>query len=194
MTFHESIELSRNLFISLGAPGLFLVAFLEFFMLPIIPDLVLIPLVAANPPLAFFYASVATVGSVTAGLLGYFVGYKGGRPALEKRYSGGRIEKVEAFFERYGLPTIVFGAFAPIPEGFELLSYASGVFGINARLYLFAALLGRGSKYFLEASIALALGEAVRSLEETTLYKVTGVIAIVGVLIFIIWHFWSSEG
>ena len=51
----KSISFSKELFISLGIPGLFGVAFLEFFLLPIPPDLVLIPLVLAHPELALVY-------------------------------------------------------------------------------------------------------------------------------------------
>jgi membrane protein YqaA with SNARE-associated domain len=76
----DSVELSREFFVSLGTPGLFAVAFLEFFLLPVPPDLVLIPLAAATPELALFYAAVATAGSVSTGLVGYAVGRNGGRP------------------------------------------------------------------------------------------------------------------
>ncbi|WP_435178779.1 hypothetical protein [Halorussus sp. AFM4] len=44
--------ITRYLFVSLGVPGLFAVAFLESFLLPIPPDLALIPLVMANPEFA----------------------------------------------------------------------------------------------------------------------------------------------
>ena len=162
----ESFELSREFFLSLGALGLFAVAFLEFFLLPVPPDLVLIPLAAAQPELAFLYAGIATAGSVTAGLLGYTIGRKGSRPAVESRFTGERVERAEAYFDQYGLATLGIGAFAPIPEGYELLSIASGALGLDLRLYLLASLAGRGGKYFLEAALVLVLGEAARSLSE----------------------------
>ena len=188
--FLESVELSRELFISLGIPGLFAVAFLEFFLLPIPPDLVLIPLALAQPELALVYAATATAGSVLAGLLGYSVGRKGGRPVLESRFQGERIERAEAYFERSGFATIAIGAFAPIPEGYELLSVASGVLGLNPRTYLLASLLGRGGKYFLEAALVLALGDAVRSLGEVDLYAILGVAAIIVVATYLLRRRW----
>lgn len=188
--FPKSVELSRELFISLGIPGLFSVAFLEFFLLPIPPDLVLIPLALAQPELALMYAATATAGSVLAGLLGYFVGRKGGRPVLDSRFSGERVERAEAYFERSGFATIAIGAFAPIPEGFELLSVASGVLGLDPRTYLLASLLGRGGKYLLEAALVLALGDAVRSLGEVDLYVILGVIAIIVVATYLLRRRW----
>jgi undecaprenyl-diphosphatase len=189
-----SLDLSRELFVSLGAPGLFAVAFLEFFLFPIPPDFVLIPLALANPEFAVGYAAVATAGSVFAGLLGFYVGRKGGRPALESRFAGERVARAERYFDRYGLATLGVGAFAPIPEGYELLSVASGVFGLDTRMYLLASLLGRGGKYLLEAVLVLVLGDAVRSMGEVDLYLITGVVALVVVVTYLLRRRWLADG
>lgn len=179
-----SLDLSRELFVSLGAPGLFAVAFLEFFLFPVPPDLVLVPLAVATPELALLYAAVATAGSVSAGLVGYSIGRKGGRPAVESRFSGDRFERAEAYFDRYGTATVAFGAFAPIPEGYELLSVAAGVLDLDLRSYLLASLAGRGGRYFLEALLVLALGEAVTSFGEAELYAIVGGVAVVAILAY----------
>lgn len=189
----ESFELSQEFFLSLGAPGLFAVAFLEFFLLPVPPDLVLIPLAVAQPKFAFLYAGIATAGSVTAGLLGYTIGRKGGRPAVESRFTGERVDRAEEYFDQYGLATLGIGAFAPIPEGYELLSIASGAFGLDLRSYLLASLAGRGGKYFLEAALVLVLGEAARSLSEPQLYSIIGVASLVVVAAYLLRHRWLSD-
>lgn len=128
-----------------------------------------------------------------AGLVGYSVGRKGGRPALESRFAGDRVERVEAYFERYGLVTSAIGAFAPIPEGFELLSVASGVLGLNPRLYLLASFGGRGGKYFLEAALVLALGEAARSLSEVEFYSIIGIITLIVVAAYLLHRRWTPN-
>jgi undecaprenyl-diphosphatase len=191
--FLESVELSRELFVSFGIPGLFAVAFLEFFLLPIPPDLVLIPLVLSHPVLAPVYAATATAGSVLAGLVGYFVGRKGGRPVLDSQFSDERVERAEAYFERSGLATVTVGAFAPIPEGYELLSVVSGVLGLDLRTYLVASVLGRGGRYFLEAVLVLVLGDAARSLTEVELYAVLGVVAVLLVAVYLLRRRWMPE-
>lgn len=182
------LDASRETFVALGAPGLFAVAFLEFFLFPVPPDLVLVPLALADPALAPVYAAVATAGSVLAGVLGFALGRRGGRPVLESRFAGGRVERAEAYVERYGLATVAFGAFAPIPEGFEVLSVASGVLDMDFRTYLAAALVGRGGKYALEAALAVALGDAVRSMGEPELYAVTGVVALLALAGYLLWR------
>ena len=181
----ESVELSRDFFLSLGAPGLFAVAFLEFFLLPVPPDVVLIALAVPKPEFAFLYAGIATTGSVTAGVLGYSIGRKGGRPAVESRFTGERVESAEDYFDQYGLATLGIGAFAPIPEGYELLSIASGALGLDLRSYLLASLAGRGGRYFLEAALVLVLGEAARSLSEPQLYAIIGVASLVVVVAYL---------
>lgn len=191
--FLDSVELSQDFFVSLGAPGLFVVAFLEFFLLPIPPDLVLVPLALANPELAFVYAGIATAGSVTAGLLGFAIGRKGGRPALESQFAGDRVDRAEAYFDQYGLVTIAVGGFAPIPEGYELLSITSGVLGLDLRSYLVASLVGRGGKYFLEALVVLVLGEAARSLGEVELYTMTGIVALVAITAYLLRRRWLPD-
>lgn len=175
---------SREFFISLGIPGLFIVSFLEFFLLPIPPDLVLIPLAVARPELAFLYATIATAGSVTAGLVGYLIGQKGGRIALESRFSSNQITQIEEYFNRYGFATIGVGAIAPIPEGYEILSISAGVFRLNFRSYLFASLLGRGGRYFLEALLVLTLGEAAQSVSEIQLYILMGIVTLLVLLVY----------
>lgn len=189
----ESVAFTRDFFLSLGAPGLFAVAFLEFFLLPVPPDLVLIPLAVARPELAPLYAAVATAGSVSAGLVGYSIGWKGGRRALAARFSDGRVERVEAYVDRHGFATVALGAFAPIPEGYELLSIGAGVFGLGWRSYLLASLLGRGGRYALEAVLAVALGEAARSLSEPELYGVVGVAALLVVLAYVFRNRWLPD-
>lgn len=186
----DSIELSREFFVALGAPGLFAVAFLEFFLLPVPPDFVLIPLAVAQPELAFGYAAVATAGSVSAGLVGFAIGKKGGRPALESRFSDERVARAEAYAEEHGLATLTIGAFAPIPEGYELLSIGAGVFGMDIRTYVLGSLAGRGGKYFLEALLVLAIGEAARSLTEPQLYGLVAVVTLVVVLAYLSRRYW----
>ncbi|RDI69526.1 YqaA family protein [Halopelagius longus] len=180
------VAFSREFFVSFGTPGLFAVAFLEFCLLPVPPDLVLIPLAVAQPELAFVYAAIATASSVTAGLVGYGIGRKGGRPLLESRFDDERAIRAERYFERYGLVTLSVRAFAPIPEGYELLSVASGVLGLDLRSYVLTSLLGRGGKYFLEAALVLAIGEAARTLTEVELYSIIGVVSLVVVTAYLL--------
>lgn len=78
--------------------------------------------------------------------------------------------------------TLGIGAKAPTPKGYELLSVASGAFGLDLRSYLLASVAGRGGKYLLEAALVLAVGKAARTLTEVELYTMIGVATLVVVV------------
>jgi membrane protein YqaA with SNARE-associated domain len=183
------ISLSKNAFVSLGAPGLFVVAVLEFFLLPVPPDVVLVPLVIATPEFALGYALIATAGSVLAGSMGYAIGRRGGRPVLQSRFDEERVTRYESYLDRNALAVVGIGAFAPLPEGYEILSTSAGALGLDFRAYLLASLLGRGGKYATEAVLVLALGEAATSLSEVDLYAATGAVAVVVVAAYLFRRF-----
>lgn len=189
----DSIEVSTSFFVSFGAPGLLIVAFLEFFLLPVPPDLVLVPLSVSNPEFALLYAVITTAGSVSAGLIGYTIGKKGGRRALSSRFAGKRVHQAERYFERSGFVTIAVGAFAPIPEGYELLSIGAGVFDLDLRSYLLASILGRGGRYILEALLAVVLGEAARSFTEAEIYSIIGIVTVVVLVTYFTRNRWLSD-
>ena len=54
---------------------LFVVAFIESSFFPVPPDVLIIPMVLAAREKAWRIATVATVGSLLGGLLGYAIGY-----------------------------------------------------------------------------------------------------------------------
>ncbi|MFH5801964.1 YqaA family protein [Haladaptatus sp. CMAA 1911] len=175
----DSLAVSRSFFESFGGPGLFAVAFLEFFLLPIPPDFVLIPLTAANSDLAILYVVLATSGSVFAGLIGYGIGRNGGRPAFNSRFAGQRADRIEGYFGQYGSVVVAIGAFTPIPEGYELISIGSGVFGLDPRTYFVASVIGRGGRYSIEALLVLLFGDAIRNATENEIYLIVGGIALI---------------
>jgi hypothetical protein len=61
-------------------------------------------------------------------------------------------------------------------------------------MYLLASLLGRGGKYLLEAVLVLVLGDAVRSMGEVDLYLITGVVALVVVVTYLLRRRWLADG
>lgn len=196
MVLHDSVELTREFFVSLGVPGLFVVGILDFYLplvFPFPPIVVIIPLVLATPELAPAYVLAATAGSVVAGIGGYGIGLKGGRPVLESRFSEARIRRAEAYFDRNGFVTVFFGSFAPIPEAHELLSFASGVFDMSFRRYLLASVLGRGLKYVIVALIVVWLGEAARMLSEAELYSAIAVVTVVVLVAYVSRVHWLPE-
>ena len=50
------------------------VSFVESFIFPIPPDLLLIPLSISNPKKAYYFAMLTTIFSVLGGVIGYLIG------------------------------------------------------------------------------------------------------------------------
>ena len=76
--------------LSIGAPGLFIIAFLDssFLSFPEVNDLLIVLMVINHPERMVLYATMATLGSVAGCLALYFVGRKGGKRAAAEALQG----------------------------------------------------------------------------------------------------------
>src|SRR3954467_7252051 len=94
--------------LTLGAPGLFLVALLDssILSLPEIADLLVIWMVVQHKQRLVLYAASATVGSVCGCLALYFIGRKGGDALIRKRFKSSTVDKGLAVFQRHGLMAV----------------------------------------------------------------------------------------
>jgi membrane protein YqaA with SNARE-associated domain len=90
--------------LSVGGPGLFIIAFLDssFLSFPEVNDLLIVLMVINHPERMLFYASMATLGSIAGCLALYFVGRKGGHALLEKRFKGGTLDRASHVMRKYG--------------------------------------------------------------------------------------------
>ena len=130
-----------------GLWGLFLLAFMESFISPILPDLMLIPMVLSAPEEAIYYSTITTLASVLGGLVGYGIGNRFGQPAINKFVPFRYTEKIKQWFNAYGGWAIFFTALAPIP--FKFVSIAAGAFRTNMLVFIIASVLGRGKRFLL---------------------------------------------
>ena len=98
-----------------GSAALFAIAFAESSFFPVPPDILLITMALVNPEAAFVLALICSVGSVTGGMFGYFIGWLGGRPLLHRLFSERKIAVVKNAFEKYEVWAIGVAGFTPIP-------------------------------------------------------------------------------
>src|SRR6185436_20825790 len=87
----------------LGAPGLFLAAFLDssFLSLPEINDLLMVTSCSADPELAWLYVTMTTFGSLAGCAVLWNIGRKGGEAFLNKRFGEHRVDWVRRVFARW---------------------------------------------------------------------------------------------
>lgn len=147
--------------ISIGGPGLFIIAFLDssFLSFPEINDLLIVVAVVKRPELMVFYAGMATLGSIAGCLALYFVGRKGGDALLRKRFSGGTVERASALMRKYGAMALIVPALLPPPAPFKIFVLMAGVAKLPLATFIWAIAFGRGVRYFGEGILAVMYGQ-----------------------------------
>jgi membrane protein YqaA with SNARE-associated domain len=143
----------------LGAPGLFLISFLDSSVLtfPVINDLLLIELAIQRPARMPLYASMAALGSVLGCVLLYFLARKGGE-ALFHRKVGKRAHIIRGWVERNGFGGMLAAALLPPPTPFKFFVLAAGVFEMPLVSFTAALSLARAFRYFGVGFLAVRYG------------------------------------
>ena len=159
--------------------ALIAVAFAESSFFPLPPDILLIPMMLAQPRAAWRLAAYCTLASVAGGLLGYAIGYYGfdliGRPILEFYHAMGSYDALKAGFDRWGVWIIIIKGMTPIP--YKLVTIASGVAHFDLIAFVGASIISRSLRFFLLAALLWWFGPAVRDFIEKRLMLVTSLFA-----------------
>jgi membrane protein YqaA with SNARE-associated domain len=137
-----------------------LVSTAESIFLPIPPDVFLIPLSLINPSFSFIFALIATIFSISGGVIGYYIGNKGGKPLVRKLISKEKLDKVRVFYNKYDIWAILIAAFSPIP--YKVFTISAGLFDLNLRRFMLASLIGRGGRFFLIATLIFIFGPPIK--------------------------------
>ncbi|MDR2191269.1 MAG: DedA family protein [Endomicrobium sp.] len=148
--------------------ALFAIAFMESSFFPIPPDVLLIPLVAAQPKKWWKKALVCVLGSVCGAFLGYAIGYlfyETAGIAIVNFYD--LSEAVKIVGEKYGenaFFTIFAGAFTPIP--YKAMTISAGIFKISLFTLFIASVIGRGMRFFMVAGALRIFGVQIKNVIE----------------------------
>ena len=151
------------------------ISFIESFIFPIPPDVMIIPMTIANKKNWLRIATVATIGSVCGAIVGYIIGY------IFFNEVGLKI------FELYGVDNVTFlkdkvssdggtiawvtllaiAGFTPVP--FKLLTITSGFVHFNIFYFIIISALTRGSRFFIVALLIRYFGPAIKKAIEKRL-------------------------
>ena len=164
------------------------ISFIESFIFPIPPDVIIIPMTIARRQEWIKIALIATIGSVIGACFGYFIGYVffneigikifefyGVDPSFWKNKvssEGGVIA---------WMTLLAIAGFSPVP--FKLLTISSGFIHFNLIYFVIISLLTRGSRFFLIAFLIGNFGPAMKLLIEKKLLKIS-IIASIILIIF----------
>jgi membrane protein YqaA with SNARE-associated domain len=124
-------------------------------------DALLILLTAAHRDLWWYYALMATGGSVCGAWPTFRIGRKGGEEALEKRLGQRRSKKIFAAFQRWGFWSMFVGAVAPPPTPASGFVLAAGALQYPWHRFLLSWMLGRMVRYGLLAWVTARYGSHI---------------------------------
>jgi len=155
-------------------PALFVLAFAESSFFPVPPDVLLIAMAVSIPAKSFRYALVCTLGSVTGGMIGYFIGYElwysssgdfSNFANLFFNYIPGFTEelffKVSKMYEDNAFLAVFTAGFTPIP--YKVFTITGGVCKINFLTFILASSVSRALRFFLVSAIIYKFGAPIKS-------------------------------
>lgn len=161
----------------LGAPGLFLISFLDSSVLtfPVINDLLLIELSIQHPARMPLYALMAMLGSVLGCVLLFFLAEKGGE-ALFHKHAGHRAQAIHNWVVHNGFGGMLVAALLPPPTPFKVFVVAAGVFEVPLVSFTSAIALARAIRYFGIGYLAIRYGAQALPYLMSHKWQVAGVV------------------
>jgi LPXTG-motif cell wall-anchored protein len=156
------VEWIKGFALSLGGPGLFVIAFLDssFLSFPEVNDLLIVWLTTQHKERMPYYALMTTLGSIAGCLALYSLARRGGEAFLRKRFRAHYVDVAMDRFRRYGLLAILIPSILPPPTPFKIFVLAAGVSKVRRTDFILAVAIGRGIRYFGEGLLAVYYGEA----------------------------------
>lgn len=140
-------------------------SFLESFISPIPPDLLLVPMIIGRPKQAWWYAFLCTSASVIGGIIGYGIGYflfaTVGQWILELYGLQASFEAFQSFVDKWGFVGIVLKGLTPIP--YKFVTITCGVAQFDFWEFLAASTLSRGMRFYIEAAFLWMWGPAIHT-------------------------------
>ncbi|MEO1153569.1 MAG: YqaA family protein [Pseudomonadota bacterium] len=151
--------------------ALAIVAFVESSVFPIPPDVLLIPMIIAQPRKAFQIAALCTVCSVLGGLAGYWIGLglfdTVGRPVLEFYGKDSYFDEFAVRYNEWGAWAVLIAGVTPFP--YKVITIMSGATGLNLTVFIVASIVARGLRFFIVAALLWKFGAPIREFIEKRL-------------------------
>jgi membrane protein YqaA with SNARE-associated domain len=166
----------------MGGGGIFLVAFLDSSVLsfPFVTDALVMRLCMERPARMFYYAAMATLGSLVGCIWIYWLAKKGGEVYFH-RHGGRAALRAKQWVDNNAFLSLFIPAVLPPPMQFKVFVLAQGVFQVPLRTFVLALVLGRGIRYIAEGIFAVRYGQ--QALEFLVGHAVAFTAAVLGVLL-----------
>ena len=153
-------------------------------------EVLFVPMVLSRPDRAMRYALIASVGSVIGGILGWLLGFYLfdllAEPVLAFY---GKLDAFEALKAQTGdgavLVMLVTSGALHLPP-MKVVTILAGVIAFNLPLFILAAIVARGGKFFALAWALRRYGPAVTEMMEHRLMKWVGIGLVAMAAVFVV--------
>ncbi len=182
---NKTIKVSKN---KNSIKFLSLFSFLESILIPIPPDIILIPIVLAKKNKWLFLSLICTFFSVLGGVFGYIIGFYFwdilGTQIINFYNADSQINLLKEYFSKYGLFIILLAGFTPLP--YKIFTIGSGLLSFHFGLFLICSLFARGLRFISLSYLVYKYGEKSLSFVEKYFYKLTLFFICLIVIVFVI--------
>jgi len=144
-----------------------------------------------HPLNLFAVIAVATLAEVLGSLVGYLIGYFGGRPLVDRvgKYvllTHKDLDRAEAWFARRGEPVVLFGRFIPLLRSF--VSLAAGLAEMARSKFLLFTVIGCAVWCTVLTSVGYGLGSSYHRVLKAFSYAgyVAAVLVVIAVVVLFI--------
>jgi len=165
------------------------ISFIESFVFPIPPDVLIIPMTIAKKEDWLKIALIATFGSLMGACLGYFIGYVFFNEIGIKIFELYGFDNTSLLKDKLSsegglvawITLLAIAGFSPIP--FKLLTITSGFVHFNFFYFVLVSLITRGSRFFLISFLIGNFGSAMKKIIEKKMLTISILFSIV-IIIF----------
>ena len=175
------------------------ISFIESFIFPIPPDVLIIPMTIARRHEWIRIGLIATIGSVFGACLGYFIGYVFFNEIGLKIFEIYGVDDASFLKDKVSseggviawISLLAIAGFSPVP--FKLLTITSGFINFNIFYFIIISLLTRGSRFFLIAFLVGNFGPAMKKIIEKKLLKFSIFLSIILIIFaYVIYKFLNN--
>ena len=135
-------------------------SFVESFIFPIPPDVLLAPIALTRKYNWILIAFNTTIFSVFGGLVGYVIGsYLYDLSILNSFIHKNNFFQAKNLFNQHGFMIIILAGFTPLP--FKAFTITAGYMSIQLIPFIIASFIGRALRFFIVAAIFHYLGKSL---------------------------------
>ena len=165
------------------------ISFIESFIFPIPPDVLIIPMTIAKKKNWLRIATVATIGSVCGAIVGYIIGYVFFNEIGLKIFELYGVDNVSFLKDKVSsdggtiawITLLAIAGFTPVP--FKLLTITSGFVHFNILYFIFVSALTRGSRFFMVALLIRYFGPAIKNAIEKRLLLASLIFSLIVIVV-----------